>query len=43
MNNSALVQPMSDIPMFFIIGRLRSGTTVLRLLFEAHFPLYTIS
>ncbi|HLN52361.1 MAG TPA: sulfotransferase [Lentimicrobium sp.] len=27
---------MQDIPFFFIIGRPRSGTTLLRLLFEAH-------
>jgi hypothetical protein len=27
---------MQDIPFFFIIGRPRSGTTMLRLLFEAH-------
>jgi len=36
MNNSASGQPLRDIPMFFIIGRPRSGTTMLRLLFEAH-------
>lgn len=36
MNNSASGQPLHEIPMFFIIGRPRSGTTMLRLLFEAH-------
>lgn len=29
-------QDMSALPLFFIIGRPRSGTTLLRLLFEAH-------
>jgi len=36
MVKSAINQPLSDVPMFFIIGRPRSGTTMLRLLFEAH-------
>lgn len=36
MTSSATDQPLSDIPIFFIIGRPRSGTTLLRLLFEAH-------
>jgi len=36
MNNPASGQPLSDVPMFFIIGRPRSGTTMLRMLFEAH-------
>jgi hypothetical protein len=36
MNHSASGQTLSNIPMFFIIGRPRSGTTMLRLLFEAH-------
>jgi hypothetical protein len=36
MNNSTLGQSLSNIPMFFIIGRPRSGTTMLRMLFEAH-------
>ena len=30
------MEDTSNIPMFFIIGRPRSGTTLLRLLFEAH-------
>lgn len=29
-------QDISNLPLFFIIGRPRSGTTLLRLLFEAH-------
>jgi hypothetical protein len=29
-------QALSEMPLFFIIGRPRSGTTLLRLLFEAH-------
>lgn len=28
--------PVKDIPMFFIIGRPRSGTTLLRTIFDAH-------
>ncbi|MBK9358135.1 MAG: sulfotransferase [Bacteroidales bacterium] len=36
MNNPASGQSLSDVPMFFIIGRPRSGTTMLRMLFEAH-------
>jgi hypothetical protein len=36
MVSSSVNQPLSDVPMFFIIGRPRSGTTMLRLLFEAH-------
>jgi hypothetical protein len=29
-------QPASSMPLFFIVGRPRSGTTLLRILFEAH-------
>lgn len=29
-------QPTTPVPLFFIIGRPRSGTTMLRLLFDAH-------
>lgn len=29
-------QDMSSVPLFFIVGRPRSGTTLLRILFEAH-------
>jgi hypothetical protein len=29
-------QPVSSMPLFFIVGRPRSGTTLLRILFEAH-------
>ena len=29
-------QALSSMPLFFIIGRPRSGTTLLRVLFEAH-------
>lgn len=29
-------QPVSTLPLFFIVGRPRSGTTLLRVLFEAH-------
>lgn len=36
MTSPALHQPLSDLPVFFIIGRPRSGTTLLRMLFEAH-------
>lgn len=36
MNLSAVNRPLSEIPLFFIIGRPRSGTTMLRMLFEAH-------
>lgn len=36
MVSSNVSQPLPDIPMFFIIGRPRSGTTMLRMLFEAH-------
>jgi len=41
MVKTALIQPLpiakgAGIPLFFIIGRPRSGTTLLRLLFEAH-------
>jgi len=30
------MEPKNKIPLFFIIGRPRSGTTLLRLLFESH-------
>lgn len=36
MVSSSVNQPLSDVPVFFIIGRPRSGTTMLRMLFEAH-------
>lgn len=36
MSHPTANQPLSNIPMFFIIGRPRSGTTMLRMLFEAH-------
>ncbi|MHC1778058.1 MAG: sulfotransferase [Lentimicrobium sp.] len=36
MVSSPVNQPLSDVPVFFIIGRPRSGTTMLRMLFEAH-------
>jgi hypothetical protein len=29
-------KPVSSMPLFFIVGRPRSGTTLLRVLFEAH-------
>lgn len=36
MTQPGLKQATNDVPMFFIIGRPRSGTTMLRMLFEAH-------
>lgn len=33
---SALPEKIKDIPIFFIVGRPRSGTTLLRTLFDAH-------
>lgn len=36
MGYPVLNQPRTDLPLFFIIGRPRSGTTLLRVLFEAH-------
>jgi hypothetical protein len=36
MDNPVINLPSSDLPLFFIIGRPRSGTTLLRVLFEAH-------
>ena len=36
MDKPEIAKEKSQLPMFFIIGRPRSGTTLLRLLFEAH-------
>jgi hypothetical protein len=36
MDNPLIHNDISNLPLFFIIGRPRSGTTLLRILFEAH-------
>jgi hypothetical protein len=36
MDSPVINQPSSELPIFFIIGRPRSGTTLVRVLFEAH-------
>jgi hypothetical protein len=36
MDKSLINKDISSVPLFFIIGRPRSGTTLLRVLFEAH-------
>jgi hypothetical protein len=36
MDNKIISKDTASIPLFFIIGRPRSGTTLLRFLFEAH-------
>jgi hypothetical protein len=36
MDKPLVNQDISSVPLFFIVGRPRSGTTLLRILFEAH-------
>jgi len=35
-NHNSMPTKIQEIPLFFIIGRPRSGTTMLRMLFESH-------